>query len=46
MQKRKLGKGTLGAAAIELTFDDLRDIADAAAKITVPGKRYPNTSSE
>jgi aryl-alcohol dehydrogenase-like predicted oxidoreductase len=31
----------LGAAAIELTPDDLRDIEDAAAKITVQGARYP-----
>jgi len=31
----------LGAAAIELTSDDLRMIDDAAAKITVHGARYP-----
>jgi len=31
----------LGAAAIELTVDDLRMIDDAAAKITVHGARYP-----
>jgi len=31
----------LGAAAIELTADDLRVIDDAAAKITVQGARYP-----
>jgi len=31
----------LGAAAIELTPDDLRDIDEAAAKITVQGARYP-----
>jgi len=31
----------LGAAAIELTGDDLRMIDDAAAKITVHGARYP-----
>ncbi|WNG40553.1 aldo/keto reductase [Archangium violaceum] len=30
-----------GAAAIELTPDDLRDINSAAAKITVQGARYP-----
>jgi aryl-alcohol dehydrogenase-like predicted oxidoreductase len=32
----------LGAAAIELTSDDLRDIDSAAAKITVQGNRYPD----
>lgn len=31
----------IGAAAIELTTDDLRDIENAAAKITVQGARYP-----
>ena len=31
----------LGAAAIELTADDLREIEEAAAKITVQGARYP-----
>jgi aryl-alcohol dehydrogenase-like predicted oxidoreductase len=31
----------LGAAAVELTPDDLRDIEDAAAQITVQGARYP-----
>ena len=31
----------IGAAAIELTADDLRDIESAAAKITVQGARYP-----
>ena len=31
----------LGAAAIELTADDLREIEDAAAAITVEGARYP-----
>jgi len=31
----------LGAAAIELTPDDLREIETAAAKITVQGARYP-----
>jgi aryl-alcohol dehydrogenase-like predicted oxidoreductase len=29
------------AAAVELTPDDLREINDAAAKITVQGARYP-----
>jgi hypothetical protein len=31
----------LGAAAIELTPDELRDIESAAAEITVQGARYP-----
>jgi aryl-alcohol dehydrogenase-like predicted oxidoreductase len=31
----------LGAAEIELTADDLRDIDSAASKITVQGARYP-----
>jgi len=31
----------IGAAAIELTPDDLRDIENAASKITVQGDRYP-----
>jgi aryl-alcohol dehydrogenase-like predicted oxidoreductase len=31
----------IGATAIQLTSDDLRDIDDAAAKITVQGARYP-----
>jgi aryl-alcohol dehydrogenase-like predicted oxidoreductase len=31
----------LGAAAIELTPDDLRDIESAASRITVEGARYP-----
>jgi aryl-alcohol dehydrogenase-like predicted oxidoreductase len=31
----------LGAVAVELTPDDLRDIESAAAKITVHGARYP-----
>ena len=29
------------AAAVQLTPDDLREINDAAAKITVQGARYP-----
>jgi aryl-alcohol dehydrogenase-like predicted oxidoreductase len=32
----------IGAAAIELTPDDLRDIDGAVAKITVQGARYPD----
>ena len=31
----------IGAAAIELTQDDLREIENAASKITVQGARYP-----
>jgi aryl-alcohol dehydrogenase-like predicted oxidoreductase len=31
----------IGAAAIELTPDDLRQIDSAAAKIPVQGERYP-----
>jgi aryl-alcohol dehydrogenase-like predicted oxidoreductase len=31
----------LGAVSIELTADDLRDIDNAASKITVEGARYP-----
>ena len=31
----------IGAAAVELTHDDLRDIESAASKITVQGARYP-----
>jgi aryl-alcohol dehydrogenase-like predicted oxidoreductase len=31
----------IGAVAVELTPDDLRDIESAAAKITVHGARYP-----
>lgn len=31
----------IGAANVELTPDDLRDIDEAAAKITVEGARYP-----
>lgn len=31
----------LGAVSVELTAEDLRDIDDAASKITVQGARYP-----
>jgi len=31
----------IGAVSVELTPDDLRDIDDAAARITVQGARYP-----
>ena len=39
----KLGRleENLGAAAVELSADDLREIEDAAARITVQGARYP-----
>ena len=31
----------IGAVAVELTPDDLRDIESAASKITIQGARYP-----
>jgi aryl-alcohol dehydrogenase-like predicted oxidoreductase len=31
----------IGAAAIELTTDDIREIESATSKITVQGARYP-----
>ena len=31
----------IGAAAVELTSDDLRDIDGVLAKVTVQGDRYP-----
>ena len=31
----------IGAVAVELTPDDLREIETAAAKITLQGARYP-----
>ena len=33
----------IGAAAVELTPDDLRDIDNAASQITVQGERYPES---
>ncbi len=33
----------IGAAAVELTSDDLREIESAASKITVQGARYPES---
>lgn len=33
----------IGAVAIELTLDDLRDIETAASRITVQGARYPDS---
>jgi aryl-alcohol dehydrogenase-like predicted oxidoreductase len=32
----------IGAAAVELTSDDLREIESAASKIKVQGARYPD----
>ncbi len=34
----------IGAASIELTSSDLREIGDAASKIDVQGERYPESS--
>jgi len=39
--KLKRLEENIGAAAVELTADDLREIGSAAAKITVQGARYP-----
>lgn len=39
--KRHRLEENLGAAAVELTADDLREIEAAASKITVQGARYP-----
>src|SRR5690348_7390921 len=39
--KRNRLEENIGAAAIELTADDLRDIESAASQITVQGARYP-----
>jgi aryl-alcohol dehydrogenase-like predicted oxidoreductase len=36
----------LGAAAVELTPGDLREIDDAASKLTVQGARYPETMQQ
>jgi aryl-alcohol dehydrogenase-like predicted oxidoreductase len=36
----------IGAAAIELTSDDLRQIETAASKITVQGARYPESAAK
>jgi aryl-alcohol dehydrogenase-like predicted oxidoreductase len=41
----RLGEN-LGAAAVELTADDLREIEEAATKITVQGARYPKHLQE
>ena len=39
--KRRRLDENLGAAALELTSEDLREIESAASKITVEGARYP-----
>ena len=36
----------IGAVSLELTRDDLRDIENAAAQITVQGARYPEHLGE
>jgi aryl-alcohol dehydrogenase-like predicted oxidoreductase len=36
----------IGAATVELTSDDLREIETAASKITVQGARYPESSAK
>lgn len=40
---RRLGRPqeNLGAVAVELTDDDLREIDDATARIEIQGARYP-----
>ena len=39
--KRHRLEENIGAAAVELTPDDLRDFESAASKITIQGARYP-----
>jgi aryl-alcohol dehydrogenase-like predicted oxidoreductase len=39
--KRERLEENIGAAAVELTAEDLREIENAAAKITIEGARYP-----
>jgi aryl-alcohol dehydrogenase-like predicted oxidoreductase len=39
--KRHRLEENVGAASVELTADDLKDIADAVSKIEVHGARYP-----
>ena len=36
----------IGAASVELTADDLRDIASAVSQIEVKGERYPQAFEE
>jgi aryl-alcohol dehydrogenase-like predicted oxidoreductase len=45
-RKRERLEENIGAAAIELTADDLRDIESTASKITVQGARYPEKLSQ
>lgn len=40
-QQLEQGLPVVGAVAIELTPDDLREIDGAASKIAVQGARYP-----
>ena len=40
--KRNRLEENIGASAVELTADDLREIETAASKITVQGARYPD----
>ncbi len=37
-------EGNLGAAAVELTPDDLREIESAVSRVTVQGARYAESS--
>ena len=39
--KRHRLEENIGAVSVELTPDDLREIADAASRITIQGARYP-----
>jgi aryl-alcohol dehydrogenase-like predicted oxidoreductase len=39
--KLKRLEENIGAAAVEVTADDLRQIESAASKITIQGARYP-----
>jgi aryl-alcohol dehydrogenase-like predicted oxidoreductase len=39
--KRTRLEENLGAAGVELTADDLREIESAASKIPIQGARYP-----
>ncbi|MEK9280151.1 MULTISPECIES: aldo/keto reductase [unclassified Bradyrhizobium] len=43
--KRNRLDENIGAAAVELTPDDLRQIEEAAARITIQGDRYPPAES-
>jgi len=36
----------IGAVEIELTSDDLRNIENAASKITIQGARYPESAEQ